>query len=46
MCVNKLILGDNLEIPRGMESGTVGLIYLNPPFLGNHACELIWGDEG
>jgi site-specific DNA-methyltransferase (adenine-specific) len=29
--VNKLILGDNLEILKGMEAETVDLIYLDPP---------------
>lgn len=29
---NKIILGDNLEIMRGMESGIVDLIYIDPPF--------------
>jgi DNA modification methylase len=31
MCVNKLILGDNLEILKMMDSETVDLIYLDPP---------------
>jgi DNA modification methylase len=44
--VNKLILGDNLEILRGIESETVDLIYLDPPFFSNRNYEVIWGDEG
>jgi site-specific DNA-methyltransferase (adenine-specific) len=29
---NRLILGDNLEVLKKMESETVDLIYLDPPF--------------
>jgi len=46
MSVNKLILGDNLEILKGMESESVDLIYLDPPFFSNRNYEVIWGDEG
>ncbi|MDR0724616.1 MAG: site-specific DNA-methyltransferase [Prevotellaceae bacterium] len=44
--VNKLILGDNLEVMKTMESETVDLIYLDPPFFSNRDYEVIWGDEG
>jgi hypothetical protein len=44
--VNQLILGDNLEILKKMESETVDLIYLDPPFFSNRDYEIIWGDEG
>ena len=44
--VNKLILGDNLEILKTMGSETVDLIYLDPPFFSNRTYEVIWGDEG
>ena len=30
--INKLILGDNLEILRTIETESVDLIYLDPPF--------------
>jgi DNA modification methylase len=46
MCVNKLILGDNFEILKTIESETVDLIYLDPPFFSNRNYEVIWGDEG
>jgi DNA modification methylase len=46
MAINKLILGDNLEILKGMESETVDLIYLDPPFFSNRNYEVIWGDSG
>ncbi|MDR2424881.1 MAG: site-specific DNA-methyltransferase, partial [Prevotellaceae bacterium] len=46
MCINKLILGDNLDILKEMESETVDLIYLDPPFFSNRDYEVIWGDEG
>jgi site-specific DNA-methyltransferase (adenine-specific) len=32
MTVNRLILGDNLEILKSMESGMADMIYLDPPF--------------
>jgi DNA modification methylase len=35
MSVNKLILGDNLEILKALENECVDLIYLDPPFLSN-----------
>lgn len=44
--INKLILGDNLEILRGIESETIDLIYLDPPFFSNRNYEVIWGDKG
>jgi DNA modification methylase len=44
--MNELILGDNLEIMRKMESESVDLIYLDPPFFSNRNYEVIWGDEG
>ncbi|MGA2296096.1 MAG: DNA methyltransferase, partial [FCB group bacterium] len=44
--MNQLILGDNLEIMRKMESETIDLIYLDPPFFSNRNYEVIWGDKG
>lgn len=44
--INQLILGDNLEKMKAMESDTVDLIYLDPPFFSNRNYEVIWGDEG
>jgi DNA modification methylase len=46
MCINKLILGDNFEILKGMDSEKIDLIYLDPPFFSNRNYEVIWGDEG
>ena len=43
---NQLILGDNLEILKTMESDTIDLIYLDPPFFSNRNYEVIWGDDG
>jgi len=43
---NRLILGDNLEIMKTLESESVDLIYLAPPFFSNRNYEIIWGDEG
>jgi DNA modification methylase len=46
MSVNKLVLGDNLEILKAMESDSIDLIYLDPPFFSNRNYEVIWGDAG
>jgi len=46
MEVNRLILGDNLEILKTIDSETIDLIYLDPPFFSNRNYEVIWGDEG
>ena len=46
MSVNRLILGDNLEILKSFESDGVDLIYLDPPFFSNRNYEVIWGDSG
>jgi DNA modification methylase len=44
--VNKLILGDNLEILKTFPDEYVDLIYLDPPFFSNRNYEVIWGDAG
>ena len=44
--VNRLILGDNLEIMRTLEKESVDLIYLDPPFFSNRNYEVIRGDKG
>ncbi|MDR2172275.1 MAG: site-specific DNA-methyltransferase, partial [Planctomycetaceae bacterium] len=46
MSLNKLLLGDNIEILKKIKSNTVDLIYLDPPFFSNRNYEIIWGDEG
>jgi DNA modification methylase len=46
MAINRLILGDNLEILKTMEADSVDLIYLDPPFFSNRNYEVIWGDAG
>src|SRR5215469_5640296 len=44
--VNKLILGDNLEILKSFPDEYVDMIYLDPPFFSNRNYEIIWGDAG
>jgi site-specific DNA-methyltransferase (adenine-specific) len=44
--INKLILGDNLEILKTIEDDAIDLIYLDPPFFSNRNYEVIWGDAG
>ena len=44
--MNQLILGDNLEVLKSLASGSIDLIYLDPPFFSNRNYEVIWGDEG
>ena len=46
MTINRLILGDNLEVLKRIDSESVDLIYLDPPFFSNRNYEVIWGDEG
>lgn len=42
---NVIHCGDNLKIMRDMESESVSLIYLDPPFFSNRHYEVIWGDD-
>ena len=44
--VNRLILGDNLEILKTLDAESIDLIYLDPPFFSNRNYEVIWGDTG
>lgn len=44
--INKLIQGDCLEVMREMDSESIDLIYLDPPFFSNRNYEVIWGDKG
>lgn len=44
--MNQLILGDNFEVLKKIDSETVDMIYLDPPFFSNRNYEVIWGDEG
>lgn len=44
--MNRLILGDCLEVLKTLDSETVDLIYIDPPFFSNRTYEIIWGDTG
>ncbi|TAE00609.1 MAG: hypothetical protein EAZ97_05405 [Bacteroidetes bacterium] len=44
--MNKLILGDCLEVLQKIESESVDLVYIDPPFFSNRTYEVIWGDKG
>lgn len=44
--MNSLILGYNLEIMKKLDSESIDLIYLDPPFFSNRNYEIIWGDKG
>ena len=44
--MNQLILGDCYEVMRKMDSESIDLIYLDPPFFSNRNYEVIWGDKG
>jgi DNA modification methylase len=44
--LNRLILGDNLEVLARLPDESVDLIYLDPPFFSNRNYEVIWGDKG
>ena len=39
--MNQLILGDNLDILKSLESDRIDLIYLDPPFFTNRNYEVI-----
>ncbi len=43
--MNQLHFGDNLTIMQGMKSGSVDLIYLDPPFNSNREYNAIYKDE-
>ena len=44
--MNQLLLGDNLEILKKINSESIDLIYIDPPFFSNRTYEVIWGDKG
>jgi DNA modification methylase len=44
--MNKLILGDCLEVLQKLETESIDLIYIDPPFFSNRTYEVIWGDKG
>ena len=44
--VNRLILGDCLDILKTLPDECIDLIYLDPPFFSNRNYEVIWGDGG
>ncbi|MCS6820825.1 MAG: DNA methyltransferase [Microscillaceae bacterium] len=46
MTINKLILGDCLEVLKTINSESIDLIYIDPPFFSNKNYEVIWGDKG
>jgi DNA modification methylase len=46
MAINKLILGDCFEVLKTLESESIDLIYIDPPFFSNRTYEVIWGDKG
>ena len=41
---NQLILGDNLEVLRTIPTGSIDLIYIDPPFFSGRTYNVIWGD--
>jgi site-specific DNA-methyltransferase (adenine-specific) len=40
--MNKLLYGDNLEIMQGMDSESIDLIYLDPPFNSNRTYNMVY----
>jgi DNA modification methylase len=44
--MNKLILGDCLEVLQKLEPESIDLIYIDPPFFSNRTYEVVWGDKG
>ena len=41
---NRLIWGDNLHVMRQMQSNSVDLIYIDPPFFSGRDYNVLWGD--
>jgi predicted nucleotidyltransferase len=44
--MNKLILGDCLEVLQKLEPESIDLIYIDPPFFSNKTYEVSWGNDG
>ena len=44
--MNSLILGDCLQTLQNLESESVDLCYIDPPFFSGRNYEVIWGDKG
>ena len=42
---NRLIWGDNLHVMRQIESNSVDLIYIDPPFFSGRQYNVLWGDN-
>ena len=41
---NRLIWGDNLHVMRQIESNSIDLIYMDPPFFSGRQYNVLWGD--
>ena len=41
---NQLMLGDNLEVLRTLQTESIDLIYIDPPFFSGRNYNVIWGD--
>ena len=41
---NRLIWGDNLHIMRQLQSNSIDLIYIDPPFFSGRQYNMLWGD--
>lgn len=41
---NRLIWGDNLHVMRQIESNSIDLIYMDPPFFSGRQYNVMWGD--
>ena len=42
---NRLIWGDNLHVMRQIDSNSVDLIYIDPPFFSGRQFNVLWGDN-
>ena len=42
---NRLIWGDNLHVMRQIQSNSIDLIYIDPPFFSGREYNVIWGDN-
>ena len=42
---NRLLWGDNLHVMRMLDSNSIDLIYIDPPFFSNKQYNLVFGDQ-
>lgn len=44
MTIQRIICGDNADVLKGIESESVDLVYIDPPFFSQKMYEVVWND--